>query len=131
MSQTSRRALARAVADKLSVDGADSRRIMRELAAYLVEHNMTDDADVIINDIAQELYARTGHLVVEVTSAHPLDDTTRQRIIGFFRDKTNATSVELHESINQELIGGFIAKTPSAELDTSVRSRLRQLTAAI
>lgn len=128
MAKPSRRALAKIVADRLTQDGADGAAVMREVAAFLIENNMVDDADVLINDIAEELYASTGRLVVEVTSARALTDEARQRLVGYLQDTTQAKAVELHESVDESLIGGLVAKTPTSELDVSVRNTLRQLT---
>lgn len=128
MSKASRRTIARIVAAKLAAPNADGRHIMQEVAAYLVQHNMVGDADVLINDIADELYTQSGRLVVEVTSAHALTDEARNNLSEYLQAKTGADSVELHEMVDEQLIGGLIAKTPSAELDVSVRNTLRQLT---
>ena len=129
MAKPSRRALARVIAERLAASNADGRAIMREAAAYLIENNMVEDADALINDIADELFRQTGRLVVEVTSAHVLSDEARANLIKYLQDMTQATSVELHETVDDNLIGGLVAKTPSAELDVSIRSKLRQLTA--
>jgi F0F1-type ATP synthase delta subunit len=125
---SSRRSLAKLVAERLSAEGADGKRVMLELAAYLLQNGQAEDADLIINDIADELYRQTGRLVVEVTSAHPLTSEGRQQLIGYLQDETGATTVELHEMVDESLIGGLVAKTPSAELDVSVKNTLRQLT---
>ncbi|MDB5181674.1 MAG: hypothetical protein JWP13_437 [Candidatus Saccharibacteria bacterium] len=129
MAKVSRQALARVVAERLSAENSDDSAIMREVAAYLLDHNMADNADTLINDIAVELFKQTGRLVVEVTTARALTDEARTNLIKYLQDKTGATSVELHETVDESLIGGLIAKTPSAELDVSVRNTLRQLTA--
>jgi F-type H+-transporting ATPase subunit delta len=129
MAKTSRRTIARIVAEKLTADGADGAAIMREVAAYLLDNNLVDDADMIINDIAEELYLQTGRLVVEVTSARPLSPEARQNLVGYLQKEVGASDVELHEMVDEDLIGGLIARTPSAELDVSVRNKLRQLTA--
>lgn len=102
---------------------------MREVAAYLLDNNMTEEADAIVNDIAEELYVQTGRLVVEVTSAHALTEEARSNLVKYLQDTTQAQSVELHETVDESLIGGLVAKTPSAELDVSVKHSLRQLTA--
>jgi ATP synthase F1 delta subunit len=129
MAKASRRALARVVAGRLSAEGADGPIVMREVAAYLIDNNMLADAEAFINDLAEELYAQTGRLVVEVTSARPLSDEARTNLVKYLQDETSAGSVELHETVDESLIGGLIAKTPSDELDISVRNALRQLTA--
>lgn len=126
--KTSRRTIAKIVAAKLAGGSADGPSIMRGLAAYLIEHNMVEDADVLINDIAEELHALTGTLTVEVTSAHPLTDSARAELVRYFQKTAGATDVDLNEMVDESLIGGLIAKTPSAELDVSVRNTVRQLT---
>lgn len=128
-SDSSRRALARIVAGRLKEPGADGRAVMQSVAAYLVQNNMTADADALINDIADEIFRQTGKLVVEVTSARALTDEARANLIQYLQAETEAGEVELHETVDESLIGGLIAKTPSAELDVSVRNKLRQLTA--
>lgn len=125
----SRRALARAVAGQLLATGADSRKVMSSLAAYLVEHSMTDHADVIMNDIADELMLQAGLLTVEVTSARPLTADARQRLTVFLQTETGAKSVALHESTDESLVGGLVARTAAGEIDASIRTKLRQLTA--
>ncbi len=129
--KVSRRLIAQVVAAKLAEQpkAADAKHVMRELAAFLMENKLLDDADVLMNDIAEELYRLTGRLVVEVTSAHPLEDAERTRLTDYLERATGAASIDLHEAVNPGLIGGLIAKTPSAELDVSVQSTLRQLTA--
>jgi ATP synthase F1 delta subunit len=129
MAKASRRTIARVVASRLAADKADGKAIMREVAAYLLENGMVEDADALINDIANELYERTGQLVVEVTSARPLSEEARTSLTQYLRDTTKAEDIALHELVDEDLIGGLIAKTPSAELDVSVRNKLRQLTA--
>lgn len=129
MAKMSRRTIARVVAERLTRPGADGPAVMREVAAFLLENGMATDADTLINDIADELHTLTGRLVVEVTSARPLSAEARTSLVQYLKDETRADDVELYESVDTELIGGLIAKTPSAELDVSVRNKLRQLTA--
>ena len=129
MAKVSRRAIARVVAERLSGSEDSGRAIMRQTAAYLLENGIVEDADALINDIAEELYRRTGKLVVEVTSARPLTQQARASLVNYLQKSTGAESVELHEMVDGSLLGGLIAKTPSAELDVSVRNKLRQLTA--
>jgi ATP synthase F1 delta subunit len=127
--KVSRRALAEAITAKLIVEPKQSAHWMQVLGAYLVEHNMINDADMIINDIAHELYVQAGQLVVEVTSVKSLSDSAREQLTSYLKRETNATTVQIHESTNPDLIGGLVAKTADAELDASVRTQLRTLAA--
>ena len=125
--KVSRRELARVITAKLLHEPKRQKHWMRALAAYLVQNNMIDNVDMLVNDIAHEVYAQSGTLTVEITSAKRLSDTLRNDIQKFMRAHTDAKHVTVHESIDPELVGGFIARTPDAELDASVQTRLRKL----
>ncbi len=127
--KVSRRVLAEAITAKLLAEPQSSEHWMQALAAYIVEHNMINDADMLINDIAHELYVQAGQLVVEVTSAEVLSDSVRQQLTSYLQRETDAKTVQIHESTNPDLIGGLVAKTADAELDASVRTQLRTLAA--
>jgi F0F1-type ATP synthase delta subunit len=129
VSKVSRRHLAEAITAKLLSEPAKQTHWMQVLAAYLVAHDMVNDADMLINDIAHELLAQSGQLVVEVTSAEALSAAVRQELVTYLQRETKAKDVQLHESTDKELIGGLVARTADAELDISLRSQLRQLTA--
>ena len=125
--KTSRRVLARTIAAKLLGEPDRRRHWLRVTAAYLMAHNMDGDVDLVLNDIARELYRQSGHLIVDVTSARKLSDHTREELTRMLKEATNASHVEIAEKINPELLGGLIARTPDAILDASVRTKLKQL----
>ncbi len=113
----------------LTAPNADHKAIMGALAAYLVGHNMTQYVDVVMNDIAEELYEQSKLLTVEVTSARPLEKDAVKQLTDFMKQQTGAESISLHQTTDETLIGGMVARTPTAEIDASVRNKLRQLTA--
>ncbi len=61
-----------------------------------------------------------------VTSAVPLDASSRQRILDA-AIKLAGTKVELKEKVDPALIGGFILKVGDKQVDTSLVSRLKLL----
>ena len=125
--KVSRRVIARTVAAKLLAEPSKQSYWLKVTAAYLLEQNMAGDLDLIINDIAHELFEQSGHLLVDVTSAHQLSDQVRSVLKATMREATGAQRVELTEHIDPALLGGLIARTPDAELDASVRTKLKQL----
>lgn len=125
--KVSRRVIARTVAAKLLAEPSKQSYWLKVTAAYLLEQNMADDFDLIVNDIAHELFEQSGHLLVDVTSAHKLSDQVRDELKHTMRTATGAKRVELTEHINPDLLGGLIARTPDAQLDASVRTKLKQL----
>jgi F-type H+-transporting ATPase subunit delta len=127
--KVSRQALAKILAEQLIAAPANSTQIMKMAAAYMMEHGRLGEADLLINDIAHELQEQTGLLSVEVTSALALSKEARDNLITFMKNETNATTVDIHETVDVDLVGGMVARTPDAELDVSVRSKLRKLAA--
>lgn len=125
--KVSRRVIARIVAAKLLAEPAKQSHWLKVTAAYLIEQNMADDIDLIVNDIAHELFEQRGHLLVDVTSARNLTDTVRAELTRTMQDATGAKRVELIESVDPSLLGGLIARTPDAVVDASVRTKLKQL----
>jgi ATP synthase F1 delta subunit len=125
--KASRRVIARTIAAKLLTEPARQTEWLRATAAYLLEERMADDVNLIINDIAHELFEQSGHLLVDVTSARNLTDSVREELGRMMREATGATHIEIAEHTDPDLIGGLVARTPDAVLDVSVRTKLKQL----
>ena len=130
MSQAaSRRDIVRVITAKLLDEPASRGQWLQRLAAFMVLNNMTDQVDLIVNDIAHELHEQAGILTVEVVSARQLSDSLRQSLQAMLRAETGASTVVLHETTDEGLLGGFVARTPDAEIDASIRTKLQQLAA--
>ena len=123
----SRRVIAQTVADKIVNDPKRRAHWLKTLAAYMVDNNMQDDVDLMVNDLVREVYAMSGELLVDVTTARPLTDTLRKEIAHEVAQVTGAKTVALREQTDADLLGGFVARTPDAELDASVRTKLKQI----
>lgn len=125
----SRRVIARTVAAKLLAEPERSTHWIRALAGYLTEYNRTNEANLIANDIAREVFAQGGDLLVRVTSSRQLTGQVRLALKKALTDDTGAKDIALIEGIDPSLIGGLVAQTPDAVLDASVRTQLQQLAA--
>jgi F-type H+-transporting ATPase subunit delta len=128
-SKASRRVIARTVAAKLLAEPKARQHWIAALAAYLVETNRVNEADLVVNDIAHELFEQEGRLLVDVTSARPMTDQVKSELTRVLKDATAAKEVVLSESVDPSLVGGLVARTPDAQLDASVRTKLKQLAA--
>lgn len=123
----SRRVIAQAIATKLVEEPTRRSHWIKALAAYMVEHNMIDDLDLMVNDIVREVFEQSGQLLVTVTTAHPLTEALRKDITKMLKEVTKAKEIAMSETVEPEIKGGFIARTTDAVLDDSVRSKLKQL----
>ena len=127
MSKVSRRVLARTIAAKLVAEPARQDYWLKVLAAYLVDQRRTDETELLINDIAHEVFAQSGQLLVHVESARPLTDSVRASLTALMKERTGAKQVAFTEEVDPTLLGGVIARTPDAQLDASVRTKLQQI----
>jgi F-type H+-transporting ATPase subunit delta len=123
----SRRTIARVIAAKLLSEPTRQDHWINVLAAYLVDQHREQEAELLLNDIAHELYVQNGQLAVRITSARPLTDTVRDELKQLLANRTQARTIELTESVDPALLGGLVAQTPDAVMDVSVRSQLNQL----
>lgn len=120
----SRRKLARTVVDRMESIG--QAKALQELAAYIVTNHLQKQSELILNDLERELAAR-GRVVADVTTARPLDDSTRAIVLDYIRRATNAHDVTLRESIDASVIGGVRIDTGTHQLDTTIATKLKRL----
>lgn len=124
--KASRRQVVSALIDMLEA-GMSSARVARMLAAYLVECREVRNLELYIRDIELEIARRYGVATAYVTAARQLSEKARVRVKQLVESASGAREVELVEKEDPKLIGGIVIKTADAELDGSVRTKLRNL----
>jgi F0F1-type ATP synthase delta subunit len=102
------------------------RQALREAAAWLIETGRTRQAKYLLQDVAMVL-AQDGYLAAQLTTARPLESAVQAEIETFLAKLTETRHVELTAIVDADLMGGMRLTTPTAELDTSVRSKLAAL----
>ncbi len=121
--------LAKVITAKILAEPNRQSDWIQVLAGYLVQTNRTNEVDLIVNDIAHELALQSGTLTVEVTSAQALSSSLRTSLEAMLVDETGASAVRFHETVDTDMLGGFIARTPDAEIDMSIDRTLRKIAA--
>ena len=76
------------------------------------------------------LKADQGIRSAELVTAIPLDESLRKSIIRFITRKF-CTQVELHESVDEKLIGGFVLRVGDEQIDASLASKLERIKTAL
>jgi len=122
MAKLSRRAIAMYVAEQLT-SGADSKGIILQLAAYLVDTRRTKELPLIIRDI-QYYLAETGSVSGVITTATVLSAETKKAIETYIKQQTGAKTVALDSLIDPTVIGGVKVSIPGRELDATVSRSL-------
>jgi F-type H+-transporting ATPase subunit delta len=72
------------------------------------------------------LKTEQGIQSAELVTASPLDETLRKSILQYITRKFN-TKVELQETVDDKLIGGFILRVGDRQLDASITSKLKRI----
>ena len=114
-----------ATADELGVDATT-----RSFLGVLAENRRLAALPAIIRAFRQLAARHRGEATAEVTSAHPLgaeqvDELKQQLRLRLGRE----VSVEL--SVDPALLGGLVVRIGSQMIDSSIRTRLNGLTAAM
>lgn len=128
MQLISRRRLANYIASELA-NGTDVQPLLKQVASYLVDHRQTGRADLLVRDIEATLASDHGVVLAKVISARELSDGLINNIEQFVALAQGAKQVEVSTIVDPSLLGGVIIRTPSSEMDTSVRKRLNELRA--
>lgn len=125
MPKISRRKLAHYAVTRLQ-NGDASKTVMQELAAYLIESKRTRELDLIIRDI-ESAFAEGGLVLADITSARTLADDAKREISAYVKKNSQAQTVELHEIIDERVIGGVKIEFPGHQFDGTIQKKLEIL----
>lgn len=125
MSRVSRTQLARGYVSLLGKHPV--ARLNLVLAHYVVTNRMTNEVDLLLNDINEELLRQHGRLDVNVVSVNELNDAIKHDLIKLIKARTGAKEVHLNTTTDKSILGGLIAQTPSHEFDFSLATKLQEL----
>ena len=122
-STISQRRLAAYVAGQLLASG-DKKRLIKELAAYLIETGRVRDLNQVVAAIEEALASR-GAVVATVTTARPLSPENKQAIVKQFTP--TGAKLYIREQIDPSVIGGFKIELPGSQFDGTVIHKLTTL----
>lgn len=122
-STISQRRLAAYVAGQLLASG-DKKRLIKELAAYLIETGRVRDLNQVVAAIEEALASR-GAVVATVTTARPLSPENKQTIVKQFTP--TGAKLYIREQIDPSVIGGFKIELPGSQFDGTVIHKLTTL----
>ena len=80
----------------------------------------------IVSAFARLVAERRGIITAHVASAHPLSDVQRQQLRARLIE-AGYGNVNIHESVEPDLLGGLVVRVGARLYDTSLKSRLQRL----
>lgn len=103
---------------------------VQELVSAFMKLLITKGRESLLGEVAgsfvEQVKQYKNITTVEVVSAVALDDTTRAKVVALANKMANG-SVDLHERVDANLIGGFILRVGDQQVDASVSSEIRDL----
>jgi F-type H+-transporting ATPase subunit delta len=92
----------------------------------LARHDRLELLPLILNESRTEFEARQGKKRVQVTSARPLSDASREAIRNRLRDAFSFEPI-IEDRTDPKLLGGLTIRVGDRVYDSSLRTRLKQL----
>jgi F-type H+-transporting ATPase subunit delta len=92
------------------------------LALVLVERDLVDHAPAIYAEFEKRYNDYKGQAVAQITTAIPLDDELRTRVIGELQQITGKR-ILLEERVDPAILGGAIARVGDTLIDGSLKRR--------
>lgn len=93
---------------------------------FLIEKNREKYVIDILRNFETSYRKINNYKEVVVTTAEPLNEATKQQII----DRVEAeykSKVELHNVVDERLIGGVVVRIENQQLDLSVKTQLQEI----
>ena len=121
----SRRKIAGYVAQQL-VDGCDEKKLVSDLASFLIDNKRAGEIELIIRDVEYELSMR-GVVLARVTSAFALTESTKKIITQMVKDETDAKHIQLSQFVEPKVLGGAKLDLPGRQFDGTIARKLLTL----
>lgn len=98
-------------------------RFVNEIITQGREKQLADICDRFI-----DLYNEAHNIAkVSVTTATPMDDAMREKLLSVVKNKYQFTELELNESIDENIIGGMVMRIGDMQMDNSIRRQINDL----
>lgn len=125
MKRSSRKQLALATLSLL--EKHPLKEVLPVLAEAIIKEKRTNEVEVIVREIGNQLLQKRGELTGNLETVFPLTEKLTAEIEHLLKKLTSAKTIHLKHNINKQLIGGFKVETPTIEIDASLARPLHQL----
>ena len=123
--KVSRSRISKVIADKTLSSGV-SKKLSREIAAYLLESHRTEELNSILRDVQSD-WAEHGVIDAVATSAFPITDRDKHEIESLIRKLyPNAKKIIVNEQRDPSVIAGVRLELADKQLDLSIQTKLNR-----
>ena len=111
---------------QLIVDGQKEEAV-NLLAGFIFLNKKQKDVDLILDLVMKEHYKITGILPVNLSLAYQKSEAEVESIKKYLSAKLGVKNLSLSVENDPSIVGDFKAKTPIAEVDCSVETKINNL----
>jgi F-type H+-transporting ATPase subunit delta len=101
-------------------------KLVRDFVGVVATNRRLRDLRHVVQAFAALVAQRRGIITAHVASAHPLNDVQRQQLRARLIE-AGYGNVNIHESVQPDLLGGLVVRVGARLYDTSLKSRLQRL----
>jgi F0F1-type ATP synthase delta subunit len=117
--------IARYLADDTLKNGK-TKKLSREIAAYLLTEKRLNDLDSILRD-TQQYWADSGYVEVDAVSAYPISAKVEKDIKTKIKKLyPNAKTIKIDHDRDENVIAGVRLELANQQLDLSVETKLNK-----
>lgn len=99
--------------------------LMQNFIQVLIYNHRANLFYDIIVDCLNRLERETNQFVVTISSAHPLTDEQKERLLPLIEKKMSLKVRSIKQQIDEGLIGGFVIFANHKTIDVSIKQQLR------
>ena len=121
---------------KVAVDESDKEKtitffqdsvssLLQNFIQVLIYNHRANLFYEVIADCLNRLEKETNRFVVTISSAHPLTDEQKERLLPLIEKKMSLKVRTIKEQIDESLIGGFVIFANHKTIDVSIKQQLK------
>lgn len=110
-----------------AVIGQHVTEITRSFARLLAIKTREGELPEIIEAFIKQYKQKKGIHIVKLTTAVPVSDAIKNKIVDQVRRTSNMETIELETTVNPNLIGGFVLQAGDKFIDASLAYDLKQI----
>ena len=112
------------------VDQIISGKVTQATSAFinlLIVKRRVNNLQEIITSFVNQYKEYKGIYPIRLTTAAPLSEDLKNRIISQIRQTSEMQNIELEATVNEDLIGGFVLEAGDKLIDASIAHGLKQI----
>ena len=110
-----------------AVVGSKISQLTKAFTSLLVSKHREGELIEIIPAFLQQYRQHKGIHTVKLTTAAPVSEETKNRIMAQVKLSGHYNQIELETSVNPDLIGGFVLQTGDKLVDASIAYELKEI----